>query len=173
MPPNRSKRYTRNRRNFQAIPFQRQIAVTALADEGVAVASLLSDVFGTDVFIISMDATWSLRDFETGKGPLPVGIAHGDLSVAEIQEATQAQVLDPDDIIQVERARRPVRKIGAFKGDIADDVINNGNMIRTRVKFPIGSGHSLNDWIENKSGGTLTTGSQLEIDGTLYVRWLR
>jgi len=172
--PKRNRRYKRSRKkNFVAIPFNTAITVGApVADAVVAVDALGNDL-GEDLYLISLDAAWSIRDHTVAEGPLQVGVAHGDLSVTEIAEAINAEMTDPDDIIQKERSRRPVRKAGAFAGLSSEEVLENGAMVRTKCKFSIGDGHNLSLWVINSSGATLTTGTLINIIGTLYGRWQR
>jgi hypothetical protein len=49
--------------------------------------------------------------------------------------------------------------------------LNDGVKIRTPIKFGVGTGHQLNFWAENQSGASLTTGTIIEIEGVLYLRW--
>ncbi len=163
----------KNRRHFVAIPFSNAMALGTLADETVQ-ATGLTPVFGEDIYIISVDITAIIRDLTGGEVPLYIGLAHGDLSVGEILEALNAEVINPDDIIARERARRPVRKIGGFADGIGVNLsLNDGRKIRQKVGFSVGEGFSLDVWIKNQSGATLTTGAILEIDGVIYGRWQR
>ncbi len=163
----------KNRKGFIAIPFTAQLALSTLASLTVLDAAVLSATWGEDIFIISVDSYWSLRDLTPGEGPIIVGFAHGDLSVGEIAENLNAEVTDPDDIIARERARRPVRKAGQFTGLLANEALNDGKKLRTRLKFSVGEGHNLAFWARNDSGATLTTGAILNLSGTLYGRWQR
>ncbi len=159
-------------RGFQPIQFDEQVALATLADDTVLSDPLFT--FGEDMFLISVDAIWQLRNLTAGEGPIIVGWSHGDLSVAEILEALEANLTDPDDIIAKERSRRPVRKAGAFDGLGGDLVLNDGKPIRTKLRFSVGDAHALRFWALNRSATTnLTTGSVLRVSGTLYGRWQR
>ena len=168
-----AKKKNNRRRNFVAIPFNSAAALTTLADDAVFKADLLINAFGVDIFIISVDLLASLRDLTDGQVPIRVGLAHNDLSTAEIDESNVSQLTDPDDIIQKERGRRPVRKVGVFNKDGTHLDLNNGIKIRVPMKFTVGAGHKVAIWVKNQSGATLTTGCVLEFDGVLYGRWLR
>ncbi len=163
----------KNRRGFQAIPFQTQLSLATLGDDAVLQSTILSSNFGEDIYAISIDATWSIRDLTVGEVPIEVGYSHSDLVVAEVLEFLQVEITDPDDIIQRERSTRPVRRAAMFGGPDANMVLNDGKKIRTPLRFSIGDGHNLNFWATNRSGATLTTGAIIELNGILYGRWQR
>ncbi len=141
-------------------------------DNGVVLAS---DVltFGEDIFVISIDASWAITNPTVGEGPLEVGWAHGDLTVAEIAEALDAEVTDPDDIIAGERARRPVRRVGKFACLLSDEVLFNGRVERQLMKISIGDSHTLKMWGRNRSGAIFANGPSIQVDGVIYGRWQR
>ncbi len=114
-----------------------------------------------------------LHNFIVGEGPIEVGVSHGDLVVAEVNEAITAEVIDPDDIIAMERARRPVRRIGTFSGGFVNETLNDGIPIRRALRFSVGNDNMLDIWFKNLGGAALTTGSRMEWHGTLYGRWQR
>ena len=167
------KRKNNRRKNFVAIPYTQALALSTLADAIVLTADLLAGSFLEDFFCISLDMMCSLRGLTAGETPIGFGVAHGDLSVTEIAEALSANLLEPDNIIQRERARRPVRRVGTFGEVDSDQTFNNGNPKRQALRFSVGSGHALVLWVQNRSGATLTTGAQVRAEGTLYGRWQR
>lgn len=167
------KKINRNRQNFVAIPFSNASALGALTDETI-IKSSLTPAFGEDIWIISVDINFIIRDGTSGETPLFVGLAHGDYTVAEILEAVNAEVTDPDDKIAQEHAKRKVRKIGAvYSMGTAPQRFNDGKIFRQKVQFSVGDGHTIDFWIKNQSGATLTTGGVLEMDGVIYGRWQR
>ncbi len=168
----RKRRGRRSRRGFVAIPFNAEVSLSTLSNN-VAIAAGVSGTFGEDLYILSVDCTWSLRDQVATEGPLEVGFHHGDLSVTELNEALDASVTDPDDIIQRERARRPVRKVGAFNGLVANETLNDGKMIRTRIKFSVGDGHAFAFYVMNRSNAVKTGDAGVEVEGVIYGRWQR
>ncbi len=170
MPRARPRRRRRNR-NFVAIPFVQQLALVTLSDGAVLSAAVMT--LGEDLFVISADCTFSLRDATATEGPITAGFAHGDLSDAEISEHLSANLTDPDDIIARERARRPVRKFGSFPGILSEETLNHGVPIRRPFKFSIGDGHTFDMWAYNQSGAALAGGTFLEAIGTLYGNWQR
>jgi len=164
---------SRRNRNFVAIPFDTSLGLGTLVDGVVIVNSLLANAFGEDFYAISLDATWAIRAATATEGPIEVGLAHDDLTVGEIKEWSEAELTDPDDIIQKERARRPCRRVGKFAILDTNEVLAQGELIRTKIKFSVGDTHKLNFYAKNASGATLTTGMTLEVSGTLYGRWQR
>ncbi len=171
MPAKRGRK--RTRRNFTALPFQSQLSLSTLADNTILIDDLFGSALLEDLSIISVDAFFALRTGTAGEGPIVVGYAHGDLTATEIKEKLTANLFDPDDIIAKERSRRPVRDAGIFPVLSLPEVLNNGNPLRTPIRFLVGSGKSFNIWVWNQSGGNLTTGMILETQGKVYGRWIR
>jgi len=170
----KNKRYTRKRdRNFVAIPFQVSWALVTLGDGTVILQSSLSANFGEDIYIISMDVTFSILGLTVGEGPISIGMSHGDLSLTEVSEYLDSEMTDPDDIIAKERGRRPVRRMGAFSGVSANESLFNGVPKRYKILFSIGNDHALNLWARNLSGAALTTGATVKCQGTIFGRWQR
>ncbi len=168
-----SKHKRRGRRGgFQAIPYTAQLSLSTLADNTVLTGNFLGGTFVEDFYCVSVDALWSINGLTAGEVPIEAGFNHGDLSVTEIGEALDAEILDPSDIIARERARRPVRRAVKFsEGAATEMVINNGTEVRTPLRFMVNDGKAIQFWVANRSGGALTTGSRVEISGTLYGRW--
>ncbi len=165
-----NKRHNR-RKNFVAIPFDVSITLGTLASELALKTAIFASALTRGLFCISADVYWSTDELTTTDGPLLVGIAHDDLTVAEIVEALNAELSDPSDIIQRERARRPVRRSGMFSGLTSHQTLNNGNVIRTTLKFSVHDESNLAVFCMNKSGATLTTGAFIKAVGVLFARW--
>ncbi len=172
MPKKKYKKF--NRKNFVSIPFSSFITLGTLADSTVILADLLGNALGEDLFIISIDCVWTIRGLTGSEVPIDFGFAHDDLSITEVLEALTAELTDPDDIIQKERARRPVRRAGAFNvGSVTNIAINDGNNVRTKMRFSVGDSHNISGWARNLSGATLTTGAIIQMNGVIYGRWQR
>ncbi len=167
-----TKKRSKNRRNFVAIPFVADVSLGALANAGVISIATLDAQFGEDIFIISVDCLFTIRGLTGTEVPIVVGFAHSDLTVGEIVEALGAELTDPDDIIQKERARRPVRRVGSIS-NVDPSNLMDGKLIRQKIKFMVGDGHNLDFFAQNRSGAVLTTGATLTCDGTIYGRWQR
>ncbi len=146
------------------------ISVGALAD-GVVVKSD-GDAFGRDFYWISSDLYWGMTNHTAAEGPLVVGLAHGDYTVAEIAEALNITGMEnPGDKTAKEQGRRQVRRAGQFSGVVGDEVLNDGKTIRTRSKFMVETTQAPAFWAQNKSSATLTTGTLIKVSGKLYGRW--
>ncbi len=159
-----SKRARKRDKNFVAISFEGQLALGTLSNAIVISGGIFGAVFGEDIFVVSADLLFTLRDLTGGEGPIKVGLAHSDLSVTEINEAITVELTDPDDIITKERLSRPVRTVGIFTSDTAasggqTNRLEDGTKIRQKLMFSIGDGFTLDMWAKNQSGATLTTGA--------------
>ncbi len=161
----------RRRSGYQAISFTGGFSLSTLVDDVVLSTGILT--FGEDFYCFSADLNFGLDENDELEGPITVGLAHGDLSVVEVAEADDASLTDPDDIIQRERARRPVRRVGKFSGATARENLNHGVNIRRKIGFSVGDGHSMIAWARNRSGVNLTGSMRLTFDGVLYGRWQR
>ncbi len=168
-----AKRRRRTRRRLVAIPFTTRLTLSTLLSSTVIKVSALGNAFGEDFYCHQVTANYALSGATPTEGPLSIGYTHGDLSVAEVLEAITAELTDPDDIIAKERARRPVRKVGNFPVQAADETFRDGAMVRTGLGFSVGNDHKLDFWALNNSGATLTTGAIIDVDGVLYGRWQR
>ncbi len=174
LPAKKKQRYFRQRRrdrHFVAIPFHVQKALATLADNTVIGAQLLGATFNEDIDIKSIDATWSLDTQTVGEGPIEVGYNHDDLSVTEILEALDVKLLGPGSLIEKERVSRPVRRVGSFAGQVANEVLFNGRTERRTIKFLVNSGHAMALYAVNRSGGQLTGGAILSVTGMIYGVW--
>ncbi len=171
MAARKGRRYTKRRRGFIAIPFNAFLALSTLGDDTVLTEPMIT--FGEDIYIMSVDALWTIKGHTANEGPLQVGFNHGDLNATEVEEALEANLQDPDDIIAKEHARRPVRRAGTFAGNESHESLNHGVQIRTKLKFSVGETFALNAWCQNQAGATLTTGTTINIVGTIFGRWQR
>ncbi len=134
----------------------------------------LTGNFGEDIFLISGDFTIGIHGMAAGEQPLQLGVSHSDLTVAEVKEALDATLANPDDIIAREHSRRPVRTLGVIQQTSSSGaVFNDGKPKRQRIKFSVGNGFDLDFFCVNRSGGVLTTGAIIEINCVLYGRWQR
>ncbi len=159
------------RTRLVVLPINAQITLSTLAD-GIIITADMIAALTEDFYLLSVDLSWALLEATAGEGPLQVGVAMGDLTVSEILESVTASPTGPDDIIAIERGRRPVRLSGAFSGLNTEEVLDDGHMIRTRCKFMLYDGKSLKAWVLNRSGAALTTGSLVRVTGRAYGRWV-
>ncbi len=157
------------------------ITLGTLASKAVAVADLFGGNLEEDFYAISADLTAQIIGLTAGEAdPSMLVLAHGDYSAAEIAEALVVKLLGPGNKIEQERARRLVRKVGAFynvRGISAQTTMylqgrDGAGLVRTKIKFVIDSGKTLDVGLYNNSGATLTTGASVRITGTVYGRWM-
>ncbi len=148
---------------------EEEIAVGALTTG--TVVSVAGQTVVDRMYLISMDSTWALKDFTAGEGIIEVGVAHSDYTVAEIAEALDASTnWDRGNLVAREQARRKVRRVGVFDGLSAEEVLNDGKPIRTRLGWVVNNGDGLNYWARNKNAGTFTTGAEIQISGKAFAR---
>ncbi len=120
--------------------------------------------------LISAIGTWTIRGLTAGEGPITVGVAHNDYTVAEIAEALVAtNAISQGDKIANERSKRLVRIIGTF-GPQGPGNLDDGRPIKTRLNwlFPVGERPAI--FAFNDSGSALTTGASVHFMGTIYVK---
>ncbi len=163
----------RKQRNsaFQALKVNAILTLGALGLE-TAITQALT-VLADDFWVQSADLAWTIRLLTSLEGPVALGLANGDLSVAEIKEAINASPVSRSDIIAREQARRPIREVGQVSADSDGGVLqlNDGQPVRTSVKMYLAEGTELNAFAFNQTGVALTTGAIVRIWGTLYGTW--
>ncbi len=172
----------RYRSNFVAIPFAGTLALSTLADNAVLTVDLTGSL-GEDLWCVSMDVSAAIRGLTAGQGdPMTLIVAHSDYADSEILEAVDVTLVDPDDKIEQERARRLVRKVGVFQqeGQMDDTFTalrmlgrDRGPVVRQKLGWSVGDGFALSIGAWNRSGGSLTSGAIMDFDGTLFGRWQR
>ncbi len=166
-----AKKQPARRRQFQL----RRVRVTAeqpLATLGsdTALATAMVVVAISSYRAMSLVATWALVNFTAGEGPITVGLAYGDYTVAEIKEAFEASgSVDFGDKIAQERANRQIRVVGTLGGQ-ANSELNDGKPIKTKLNWLIPVGETINIYAFNESTGALTTGSRMTVTGNLWVK---
>ncbi len=165
------KRRGRGSKNFVAIPVTAAITLGTLANNTVVKGSLLGTLL-EDLYVISADLIWTIRSLTVGEGPIEVGVVHSDYTVTEILENLDVTLLGPGTKIEQERSRRLVRRIGMFNGLGSEEVLNDGQVIRTKMRFTCQDGKDLDAWVRNSSGATLITGAIVQVHGTVYGRWM-
>ncbi len=162
----------RNRfnRNFGVIPYREGIALSTLAASAAITGT--APVLTQDFRTISMDCVWSQRDLTSGEGPVLVGWAAPELTVAEIAEAISAAPTSQYDYPAIEHSRRPVRKAGSFPVVLAGEVLNDGKAIRTKMRMDIPAGKGMPQaFTFNDSGNVLTTGGVTQVEAKYYGVW--
>ncbi len=155
------------------IPFEMTLALGALAANTLVLGDLLGAAFTDRAFrVLYVKAAWNMRTITVGDGPIKVGFAHGDYSVAEVDEHLEVDFVSEGGKIEAERRDRLVRRVGGFPGLDIDEVLNDGKEIFTRLNWKLPEGHNLAAWAKNRSESTFTTGQTLVLDGTIVGRWI-
>ncbi len=162
-------RARRRTKNFVVLKVQGTLALGALAN-ATAIDGNFLDV-DDDLRLISMDVLWAIHDVTPGEGPIEVGINSDALTPAQIVEALDASPTNRGDRIALERSGRPVRSSGIFAGQLANESLNDGRLLRTKLMFPLSQAQILNLYAVNRSGTTLTTGGTLKFTGKVYAAW--
>lgn len=160
------------RRRFVWLPVSESMALGTLAD-ATALAAAIVTLGDAGFYLHAVKGTWTLRGATATEGPITVGVAHGDYTVAEIKEWEDASPTDPDDRVTIEQSRRLCRKVGAFSVLSVSEVLKNGEEIKTPCRFSVGHTKTINMFAVNKSGSQLTTGAVVRFDGHLIGRWIR
>ncbi len=171
----RKSLYGRRKRQvkFSVIKFDFNRTLTTLALDGLTSINVLGTNLERAAYAISLDCYWTLRGLTVGEGPLQVGMAHSDLSTTEIGEALIAEPTGPGDIVEREQSSRPVRNSGVFSGFAANEVLNDGKPMRTKLGFTLDEEQNVLMWVKNISlANPMTTGAAIRGIGKLYVRWL-
>jgi len=164
-----AKRGRGRRRGVRALKCSENLGLTTLADETIVAQAFDSTVDDT-TFVLSIEATWALSGHTAGEGPITVGVAHSDYSAAEILEWFNAGgSWDRGDKIANEQRRRKCRQVGTFPGLASEEVLNEGKALKTPLKFNLSPGDTLQQWAMNQSGGSLTTGSIVDTNGTVWA----
>ncbi len=152
--------------DMQKVPVSNTLVLGTLTDVtavsgGITVAAL------EQYRALSANLNWVLRD--ATEGPILVGYAHSDYSVAEIKECLEAaQSIDQGNLIAREQASRLVRRVGLI-GEGEND-LNDAKPIRTKLNWKMTTGDTLNVFAFNQTGGTLTTGAVIVTAGSIIIR---
>lgn len=154
------------------LPFHSNLALISLVNNTVIKADLFGTQFAEDFWILSVTGVWTIEDNTATEGPIYVGLTHNDLTIGEVLECLDSELVDPSDIIQRERSRRPVRTVGAFPGLATHESLNHGDKVRAPVKFLINDGHMLAMYAVNRSGANLTGSAVVVLDGIITGRWI-
>ncbi len=136
------------------------------------IAGALSSNSDNEYRAISLRSTYALSDFTAGEGPLTIGVAHGAYSAAEIEEWVESQTaMTRTNLAVIEQSKRMVRQIGTFPGISANEVLNDGKPIHTKLNWSIPSGSNIDLWCYNQGNGTLTTSAEINTIGRMFGRW--
>ncbi len=138
--------------------------LTTQAPDTVTERALISSVVNS--YILS---GFTLLD---NVGPVMVGVAHGDYTLAEIEEWIELQTgwAEADKVSQ-ERARRKIRRIGVIEmvgglTGVSRGTLNEGRPVKTKLNWILNSGQSVQFWAYNMGSAAFgSTDPNLHIQG--------
>ncbi len=158
------------RKGYRYLPVDNILTVGNLTTKDVIANDFDANV-DRDTFMVSADLAWGIEGATAGEGPMVVGLAHNDYTAAEIEEAIEASASwDQGDRVANERRRRLVRIAGTFPLTVADEVLNDGRVLKTRLGFRVEIGQTLKVWAYNPTTGTIATGIVVNITGGINSR---
>ncbi len=158
----------RRRYNLRRVRVTPELALLTLASDTALVVSMTGAATST-YRCMSLKGTWAINNLVTTEGPITVGFAHSDYTVAEIKECLEAfAAIDQGNKISNERSNRLVRIVGVLNGTMPR--LNEGRPIKTRLNWLITIGDEVKPFAYNESTAALTTGALLHFAGDMYVK---
>ncbi len=114
--------------------------------------------------VSSIKAVYALSDFTVAAnaGPIMVGVAHSDYTLAEIEEwIERSGSWSMSDLVADEVRKRLIRRIGVFRipPSAAGAVLNDGKPIRTKLNWSLITGQGLQFFAYNLGTSALSTTS--------------
>ncbi len=156
--------------NLRPVRFESNNPLTTVGDNLVVTAGL-TGTSANGYRCKSVKSVWSLKGLTVGQGPIMVGYAHSDYSTTEIKEAIEASgAIDIGNKVAQEQANRLVRIVGQFSGDAADETLNDGKPLKTKLNWAVGIGDEVSQFAYNDSGAPLTTGAEAGATGTMWIQ---
>ncbi len=113
--------------------------------------------------VSSVKAIYSLHGMTVGDniGPIMVGVAHSDYTLAELEEWIEAASgsWQRGKLVEQEIDNRLIRRIGVFTPliSLGAEVLNDGKPIRTKLNWALQSAQGLNFWYYNMGTAALAT----------------
>ncbi len=165
-----NKRGGRRRRRYLRGKINVEEAVGAIGTKAVNL-QIFPDVVFEKTWISSISAAWTLSNLTPlgDAGPLLIGIAHSDYSAAEVEEYLEnVDSWNEGNKVQQEIAKRLIRVIGIFEtpDDAPDSVtLNDGVKIHTKCGWSLATGQTLNLFIYNFGGNSISATSSPNIAG--------
>ncbi len=142
---------------------------TLASQTGILAAS---QVVSERTLVSSIDCIYALAGMTAGDniGPIEVGVAHSDYSLAEVEACLErTNSWKEEDKIAAELSSRLVRKIGVFEVPSTTGesfTLNDGKSIKTKLNWILNAGQGLNFYFYNTGGQPLaTTDSNGHVEG--------
>lgn len=120
---------------------------------------------------MNIRGTYAWDGITAGNGPITFGIASGDYTDAQIEEAIEATGnINLGGKVAQEQANRLVRTIGTISEQ--RPVHNDGQPVTTKLNWKVAIGSAPVFWVWNQTSGALTTGSALLPVGKALIKFL-
>ncbi len=160
-------KHKRRRRNFNGYTkgnLDIDQSLGTLASKTAVLAA--TDTVIDRTLVSSVKATYTLSNLAeaANAGPIEVGVAHGDYTLAEIEAYLElATSWKETDLLDKEIQSRRIRRIGVFDSPAAATAgtgaytLNDGKAIRTKLNWILTNGQGLNYWIYNLGTAALAT----------------
>ncbi len=164
---------TQRKFNLRRVRIAASLPVGALNTLVVGATQALHDAATEQFRAMSLDVTWSWDEGTTVDSGLTFGVAHSDYTSAEIEQCLEAQAsINRGNKIAQEQANRLVRVIGTFVADetTTGGTFNDGKKMKTRLNWLMITGETLNCWFRNGSGTIYTTGSDILVNGNMWIK---
>jgi len=122
-----------------------------------------SDTVGERTRITSVDVIYTLAGMTASDnaGPIEVGFAHSDYTLAEIEEFLELTTSwNEGDLLDKEVSSRLIRRIGVFDTPATAGesyTLNDGKAIKTKLNWILNAGQGLNWFAYNQGGAALAT----------------
>jgi len=160
----------RVQQNLRSVPYQPTLALGALAAKDVISATPLA-AGDTTYLLLNVTGTYAWDAPGAGSGPITFGIASGDYTDAQIEEAIEAtgSIALAGKVAQ-EQANRLVRTIGTISEQ--RPVFNDGRPTKTRLNWKVAIGSQPVFWVYNQTGIALVTGSAVLPVGKALIKFL-
>ncbi len=163
--------YVARRKGKKKLYLQTIITVSvASLGAGVVVKTDNGAVVVDRVYALWAKGVWTLQANTPGDGPLMVGLAHGDYTAAEIEEAIEATgSWDQSNKVVQEQARRKVRRSGTFDGLLASEKISQGDLVFQKLGFVIEDGETIAAWARNTDADARAASGTINFNGLICV----
>lgn len=157
-----------------AILRENQVITLSTLANGTAIKAASQLAIAEDFRIIKSEYFMSYEGFTQGEGPVYIGIADNELSVAEIAECVGAEgPLDRNDNLATERANRPVWLLAQLTVDKAYGTLTPDGMPYEKVlRWTFSNADGWTFFAINKSGSALTTGTVIYVHAKHFGVWV-
>ncbi len=161
-------KHPKRRYSLKRIRITPERTLTTLGSDTALIATI-SGTGDLSYRAVTVKGVWTMLGLTSGEGPVTVGYAHSDYTVAEIKECLEAQLsINQGNKIENERANRLVRIVGSFAANLA---LNDGRPIKTRLNWLISVSDSVNMFAFNEDTAALTTGAVVNLQGDMWVKY--